>query len=250
MACLTAATSSGEVFDVAASASVVFGRIGAVGEMAGRSGIVDGVNAGGLLGTSGPPPPMTPEEGIDDVEVTGRVGTASDFGPGAPFTEACAVGFSALSGLCVDLPDFSEDLVEFSDLFAALPGLSDFPDFSVGFADLSDFSDLFAGLVLVRRLCGVVRRGRRLGLRRGNCVGSRRRTGFAGQEADCSECKYEPNGRHRHGPFCRSVLGGRFRDRCSTCKIKELLSCARRLGNRRISRRKRGIGPSASFDSR
>lgn len=91
---------------------------------------------------------MTPEEGIDDVEVTGRVGTASDFGPGAPFTEACAVGFSALSGLCVDLPDFSEDLVEFSDLFAALPGLSDFPDFSVGFADLSDFFDLFAGLAL------------------------------------------------------------------------------------------------------
>ncbi len=78
---------------------------------------------------------------MDDVEVTGCLGTESGFGPGAPFTEACAVGFSALSGLCADLPDFSEALADFSDLLAAFPDLSDFSDLSAGFADLSDFSD-------------------------------------------------------------------------------------------------------------
>ena len=249
MACLTAATSSGEVFDVAASASVVFGRAGAVGETAGRSGIVDGVNAGGLLGTSGPPPPMTPEEGIDDVEVTGRVGTASDFGPGAPFTEACAVGFSALSGLCVDLPDFSEDLVEFSDLFAALPGLSDFPDFSVGFADLSDFSDLFAGLAL--------------------CAGFAELSGVAAAW-DCGAGIASAAGAAQASPVKKptaanasmsrmAVTGTDLSAAAFSADVSEIdvrharlknYSVARRLGNRRISRRKRGIGPSASFDSR
>ena len=120
MACLTAATSSGEVLPLAAIASAGAERAGGGGGAAvdGRSGMVEGVNGGALRGTSAPPLPMTPDGGTDAVEVTGRAGTDSNIGPGAVFAVACAAGFAGLSDLCADSADFS--------------------DFGVGFADLSD----------------------------------------------------------------------------------------------------------------
>ena len=137
MACLTAATSSGEVLALTAIANAGAARAGGGGGAAldGRSGMVEGVNGGALRGTSAPPLLMTPDGGTEAVEVTGREGTDSNIGPGAAFAVAWAVGFAFLSDLRADSADFS--------------------DFVVGFADLSDLcaSDLCASGLCSSDLC-------------------------------------------------------------------------------------------------
>src|SRR6516162_6017991 len=85
-ACLIAERSSGEVVELAAIAKAGPRRIGGGGAATpeGRSGIVDGVNAGALRGTSVPAWSITPDGGIDEAAVAGRIGTASDPPAGAP----------------------------------------------------------------------------------------------------------------------------------------------------------------------
>src|SRR5215472_8839116 len=90
-ACLIADRSSGEVVELAAIAKAGPRRTGDGGAAAlvGRSGIVDGVNAGAVRGTSDPAWSITPDGGIN--EVAGRVGTATGAAAGAPLA-ACFLG--------------------------------------------------------------------------------------------------------------------------------------------------------------
>src|SRR5262249_30771827 len=76
-ACLMAERSSGEVVELTAMAKVGPRRTGAAGAATaeGCSGIVEGVNGGrAARGMSAPARSMTPDGGIDEVAVTGRVG--------------------------------------------------------------------------------------------------------------------------------------------------------------------------------
>src|SRR5262249_17233031 len=127
---LIADRSSGEVVELAAIAKAGPRRTGAGGAatLEGRSGMVDGVNAGAVRGTSVPAWLITPDGRIDEVAVAGRVGTATGAAAGAPVV-ACFLGaFSDLrlvSALRAASADFSADVESLSAEVCAVafPGL-------------------------------------------------------------------------------------------------------------------------------
>jgi hypothetical protein len=164
------------VVELAAIAKAGPRRIGGGGAATpeGRSGMVDGVNAGALRGTSVPAWSITPEGGIDEAAVAGRIGTASDPPAGAPLAACFFVAFSDLwvvSALRAASVDFSArvesltvevcavGLAGFSDLPAvsALWGSRDLSDEAAGFVDLSPlfcgFSDLCSGFAALSGFC-------------------------------------------------------------------------------------------------
>src|SRR6185437_2532989 len=98
-ACLIADKSSGEVVELVAIAKAAPRRAGEGGAdtLEGRSGMVEGVNAGALRGgASAPARSMTPDGGIDEVAATGPVGTAGGIAAGAPLAVCFFVAFSDL----------------------------------------------------------------------------------------------------------------------------------------------------------
>jgi len=127
---------------------------GGAATVEGRSGIVDGVNGGAVRGTSAPAWSITPDGGIDEVAVTGRVGTAV----GAPLAACVLV---AVSDLCV-LSALRAGSVDFSARVESLPaevcvaGFAGFPDLSAASALCAswDLSDEAAGFVDLSALCG------------------------------------------------------------------------------------------------
>ena len=152
--------SSGEVVELVAMAKVGPRRTGGGGGAAtveGRSGIVDGVNGGAIRGTSAPAWSITPDGGIDEVAVTGRVGTASGIAPGAPLAACVLV---AVSDLCV-VSALRAASVDFSARVESLPaevcvaGFAGFPDLSAASALCVswDLSDEAAGFVDLSPLC-------------------------------------------------------------------------------------------------
>jgi hypothetical protein len=152
--------SSGEVVELVAMAKVGPRRTGGGGAatVEGRSGIVDGVNGGAVRGTSAPAWSITPDGGIDEVAVTGRVGTASGIAVGAPLAACVLV---AVSDLCV-LSALRAGSVDFSARVESLPaevcvaGFAGFPDLSAASALCAswDLSDEAAGFVDLSPLCG------------------------------------------------------------------------------------------------
>src|SRR5208282_5851525 len=102
-----------------------------------------------LRGTSGPIVPATPDGGTEDVAATGRVGTVSACGPGAPFAAACALCLAALSDLCADL--------SCSDLLCSDLPRSDLPSSDLLSSDLLRSglfrSDLFCSDLCCSVLC-------------------------------------------------------------------------------------------------
>jgi len=147
---------------------------GGAAALEGRSGIVDGVNAGAVRGTSVPAWSITPDGGINEVAVAGRVGTATGAAAGAPLAacflgafsdlrvvsalRAASVGFSAgveslLAEVCVVGFAGLSDLPAVSALWAS----RDLSDEAAGFVDLSPvccgFSDLCSGFAALSGFC-------------------------------------------------------------------------------------------------
>jgi hypothetical protein len=173
---LIADKSSGEVAELAAIAKTGPRRTGG-GDAAtseGRSGMVDGVNAGALRGTSVPAWSIRPEGGIE-VAVAGLLGTASGAEAGSPLAACFLVAFSDLcvvSALRAPSVDFSARVEGLSAAvcavgFAGFPDLSavsalwasrDLSDEAAGFVDLSllcwAFSDLCSGFAALSGFCG------------------------------------------------------------------------------------------------
>jgi len=199
---LIADKSSGEVVELVAIAKAAPRRAGEGGAatLEGRSGMVEGVNAGALRGgASAPARSMTPDGGIDEVAATGPVGTAGGIAAGAPLAVCFFVAFSdlcVLSALRAGSPGFSARVVSLSAEgcggdFAACPDLSgasalcasrDLSDQAAGFAGLSDlsgvFSDLRSGFAALSGFCA-------------DCAGAGAVASDAG--AACAAAAQQPN---------------------------------------------------------